>query len=110
MNIYQSLMEIFRRVQEIWSGHESVTGRWADGWTDGRTDDGHSYNPPSASRLGSWIKDETAVRPCPFHTFCMTLTAELEKTERRRLPFEKKCYRRLLIISYKDHTSNENVR
>ena len=37
MNIYQNLMKIFRRVQEIWSGHESVTGRWADGWMDRRT-------------------------------------------------------------------------
>ena len=37
-------MKIDQRVQEIWSRHESVT--------DGLTDEGHSFNPPSASRQG----------------------------------------------------------
>ena len=44
----QSLMKIFQRVQEIWSEQESVT----EGQTDERKDEGHFYNPPSASRLG----------------------------------------------------------
>ena len=35
------------------------------------------------------------------------LTAELEK---RMQAFEMRCYRRLLIISYKDHVTNEEVR
>ena len=39
----QSLMKIFQRVQEIWSGQESVT----EGQTDGRTDEVHFYNPYS---------------------------------------------------------------
>ena len=42
--IDQSLMEIFQRVQEIWSGQESVT--------DGQTDEGHSYDPLSTSWRG----------------------------------------------------------
>ena len=37
-------MKIYQRVQEIWSRHESVT--------DGRTDEGHSYNPPFALQRG----------------------------------------------------------
>ena len=36
-----------------------------------------------------------------------TLTAELEK---RKQAFEKRCYRKLLNISYKDHITNEEVR
>ena len=36
-----------------------------------------------------------------------TLTAELEK---RMQAFEMRCYRRLLIISYKDHVTYEEVR
>ena len=36
-----------------------------------------------------------------------TLTAELEK---RTQAFEKRSYRRLLNISYKDHVTNEEVR
>ena len=40
----QSLIKIFQRVQEIWSGQESVT----EGQMDGRTDEGNFYNPPSA--------------------------------------------------------------
>ena len=36
-----------------------------------------------------------------------TLTAELEK---RTQPFEMRCYRRLLNISYKDHVTNAEVR
>ena len=36
-----------------------------------------------------------------------TLTAELEK---RTQVFEMRCYRRLLIILYKDHVNNEEVR
>ena len=36
-----------------------------------------------------------------------TLTAELEK---RTQAFEKRCYRRQLNISYKDHVTNEQVR
>ena len=36
-----------------------------------------------------------------------TLTAEIEK---RTQAFEMRCYRRLLIISYKDHVTNEEVR
>ena len=52
----QSFMKIFRRVQEIWSGQESVTEGHTDGQTDGQTDrwtdKGHFYNPPSASRRG----------------------------------------------------------
>ena len=41
-------MKIDQRVQEIWSGHESVTG----GLTDTRrlTDEGITIIPPSASR------------------------------------------------------------
>ena len=35
-----------------------------------------------------------------------TLTAELEK---RTQTFERRCYRRLLNISYKDHVTNEEV-
>ena len=46
----QCLMKIFQRVQEIWSGQESVTEGLTDGWTDRWTDEGHFYNPPSASR------------------------------------------------------------
>ena len=34
-------MKIDQRVQEIWSGQESVT----DGRTDGLKDEGHSFNP-----------------------------------------------------------------
>ena len=34
----QSLMKIFQRVQEIWSGQESVTEGHTDGWTDRWTD------------------------------------------------------------------------
>ena len=41
-------MKIFYRVHEIWSGHESVTDRMTEGWTD----EGHWYNPLSASRCG----------------------------------------------------------
>ena len=37
-------MNIDQRVQEIWSGHESVP--------DGFTDEGQSYNPSSASLRG----------------------------------------------------------
>ena len=40
--------KIDQKVQEIWSGHESVT--------DGLTDEGHSYNPTSASRLRIYKK------------------------------------------------------
>ena len=36
-----------------------------------------------------------------------TLTAEVEK---RMQAFEMRCYRRLLIILYKDHVTNEEVR
>ena len=36
-----------------------------------------------------------------------TLTAEVEK---RMQAFEMRCYRRLLIISYKDHVTDEEVR
>ena len=36
-----------------------------------------------------------------------TLTAELEK---RTQAFKKRCYQRLLNISYKDHVTNEEVR
>ena len=36
-----------------------------------------------------------------------TLTAELEK---RTQAFEKRCHRRLLNTSYKDHVTNEEVR
>ena len=36
-----------------------------------------------------------------------TLTTELEK---RTQAFEMRCYRRLLISSYKDHVTNEEVR
>ena len=46
----QSLMKIFPRVQEIWSGQESVTEGQTDGWTDRQTDEGHFYNPPSVSQ------------------------------------------------------------
>ena len=46
----QSSMKIFQRVQEIWSGQESVTEGQMDGQTDGqidrRTDEGHFYNSP----------------------------------------------------------------
>ena len=49
-------MKIFQKVQEIWSGQESVTEGQMDGQTDGRmgrrTDEGHFYNPPSALRWG----------------------------------------------------------
>ena len=60
----QSLMKIFQRVQEIWSGQESVTEGQTDGQTgrrtdrrtdrqtDRRIDEGHFYNPQSASRQG----------------------------------------------------------
>ena len=34
----QTLMKIFQRVQEIWSGQESVTEGHTDGQTDGQTD------------------------------------------------------------------------
>ena len=44
----QSLMKIFQRVQEIWSGQESITEGQADRWTD----EGHFYNPPSALQCG----------------------------------------------------------
>ena len=37
-------MKILQRVQEIWSGHKSVT--------DGLTDEEHSYNPSSALSQG----------------------------------------------------------
>ena len=55
----QSLTKIFQRVQEIWSGQESVTegqteeqtDRQRDRQTDGQTND-HFYNPPSASWPG----------------------------------------------------------
>ena len=40
--------EIVQRVQELRSGHESVT----EGMTDGLTGEGHSYSPHSASRQG----------------------------------------------------------
>ena len=43
-----NLMKIFQRVQEIWSGQESVT----EGQMDRQTDKGHLYNPPSALWLG----------------------------------------------------------
>ena len=36
-----------------------------------------------------------------------TLTAELEK---RTQGFELRCYRRLFNISYKDHTTNKEIR
>ena len=42
-------MIIDQRLQEIWSGHKSVTDGLMDGQTEGR---GHSYNPLSASRWG----------------------------------------------------------
>ena len=48
----QSLMKIFQRVQEIWSGQESVTEGQTGGWTDRWTDKGHFYNPPSALQRG----------------------------------------------------------
>ena len=47
----QSLMKIFQRVQEIWSGQESFTEGQTDRWTDGQTK-AISINPPSASRRG----------------------------------------------------------
>ena len=48
----QSLMKIFQRVQEIWSGQERVTEGQTDGQMDRGTDEGHFYNPPSASLRG----------------------------------------------------------
>ena len=48
----QSLMKIFQRVQEIWSGQESITEGQTDGQTDRRTDEGYFYNPLSALRRG----------------------------------------------------------
>ena len=47
--------------------------------------------------------------PCQFHISACELwilTAELEK---RTQAFEMRCYRRLLIISYKNHVTNEEV-
>ena len=45
----QSLMKIFQRVQEIWSGQKCVTEGQMDGRMDGQTDrwtdEGHFYNP-----------------------------------------------------------------
>ena len=46
----QSLMKIFQRIQEIWSGQESVTEGQTDRWMDRWTDEGHFYNLQSASR------------------------------------------------------------
>ena len=46
----QSLMKIFHRVQEIWSGQESVMEGQTDGGTDKQTDEGHFYNPSYASQ------------------------------------------------------------
>ena len=48
----QSLMKVFQSVQEIWSGQKSVTEVQTDGQMDRRTDEGHFYNPPSASWQG----------------------------------------------------------
>ena len=54
----QNLMKIFQGVQEIWNGQESVT----EGQTDGQqTDEGHFYNPTSASGRG--INEEIFVIP-----------------------------------------------
>ena len=54
------LMKIFQRVQEIWSGQDSVMEGQTDGRTDGqmdrRTDEGHFYNPQSASRWGIYYQ------------------------------------------------------
>ena len=43
-NISPKFNENLSKVQEIWSGQESVT--------EGQTDKGHFYNPPSASWQG----------------------------------------------------------
>ena len=48
----QSLIKIFQRVQEIWSGQDSVTEGQTDGQMDRRTDEGHFYNPQSTLRRG----------------------------------------------------------
>ena len=59
--------------------------------------------------LGSKVKLSCSFAISIFLNACesWTLTAELEK---RMKAFEMRCYRRLLIISYKDHVTNEEVR
>ena len=58
--------------------------------------------------LGSKVKLMRSLVISIFLYACesWTLTAELEK---RTQAFEMRCYRRLLNISYKDHTTNEEV-
>ena len=53
----QTLMKIFQRVQEKVLRKD----RWTDRRMDGRTDEGHFYNPPSASRRG--IKMQNGLCP-----------------------------------------------
>ena len=56
----QSLMKIFQRVQEIWSGQEVLMkdrptngrGERTDEWTDRGTDEDYFYNPLSDSQRG----------------------------------------------------------
>ena len=59
--------------------------------------------------LGSKVKLMCSFVISIFLNACesWTLTAELEK---RMQAFEMRCYRRLLIISYKDHVTYEEVR
>ena len=59
--------------------------------------------------LGSKVKLMCSFVISIFLNACesWTLTAELEK---RMQAFEMRCYRRLLIISYKDHVTYEGVR
>ena len=59
--------------------------------------------------LGSKVKLMRSLVISIFLYACesWTLTAELEK---RTQAFEMRCYRRLLVISYKDHVTNKEVR
>ena len=59
--------------------------------------------------LGSKVKLMCSFVISIFLNACesWTLTAELEK---RMQAFEMRCYRRLLIISYEDHVTYEEVR
>ena len=85
--------EVLSRIEQATAAYTKLKPIWSD----------------NKISLGSKVKLMCSFVISIFLNACesWTLTAELEK---RMQAFEMRCYRRLLIISYKDHVTYEEVR